>query len=108
MGKTFAEVNNTTIKILVDMMNAAVKGYNEEIIRIQSYMIESQSSGKAASWTAKDLGNVSDNIKAACQLVCDMTATLDTIALGAKDIQVDGDQIKIDGYKTPGVSPDTT
>jgi hydroxyethylthiazole kinase-like sugar kinase family protein len=108
MGKTFEQVNNTTIKVLCDMMDAAMKGYCEEIIRIKSYMIESQSSGKAASWTAKDLGNVADNIKSACSFVGDMTTAMDVVASGAKDIQVDGDQIAIDGYKVNGVSSDTT
>lgn len=108
MGKTMEQVNNTTIKVLSDMMDAVMKGYNEELIRIKSYMIESQSSGKAASWTAKDLGNVVDNIKSACGFVKDMTVAMETVANGAKDIQVDGDQIAIDGYKNNGVSSDTT
>jgi hypothetical protein len=33
---------------------------------------------------------------------------METVANGAKDIQVDGDQIAIDGYKNNGVSSDTT
>ena len=108
MGKTMEQVNNTTIKVLSDMMDAAMKGYCEELIRIKSYMIESQSSGKAASWTAKDLGNVVDNVVAACSFVKDMTSAMNTVATGAKDIQVDGDQIAINGYKTNEVSSDTT
>jgi len=95
-------------RVLSDMMDAAMKGYCEELIRIKSYMIESQSSGKAASWTAKDLGNVVDNVVAACSFVKDMTSAMNTVATGAKDIQVDGDQIAINGYKTNEVSSDTT
>jgi hypothetical protein len=33
---------------------------------------------------------------------------METVAVGARDIQVDGDQIAIDGYKTNAVSSDTT
>ncbi len=108
MGKTLAEVNNTTIKVLVETMNAATKAFSEQIIRTQSYMIESQSSGLAAGWAIEDGEHVSKNLKAACSAVQTMTVAMLKIVQEAKGLQVDGDQLKIDGYKTNEVSPDTT
>ena len=53
MGKTLEQVNNTTIKVIVDVANATVKAFNEQIIRTESYMIESQSSGLASGRALK-------------------------------------------------------
>jgi phosphoglucomutase len=108
MGKTLAAVNNTTIKVLVDLMNAAVKAYNEQIVRTQSYMIESQSSGKSSGWTEEDGEHVIKNLKAACSAVKTMTASMEKVILEAGGMQVDGDQIAINGYVGNGVAPDTT
>ena len=108
MGKTYAQVNNTTIKVLVDMMNAAVKAFNEQIVRTESYMIESQSSGIAAGWVSEDGDHVVKNLAAACSAVETATAAMISIAEAAKNMQVDGDQVTIDGFKLNGVGPDTT
>lgn len=108
MGKTLSDVNNTTIKVLVDYMDATVKAFNEQIIRAQSYMIESQSSGKASGWTEEDGDHVVKNLKAACSAVKTSTEAMIMIANGALGMQVDGDQVAINGYKSAGVSPDTT
>ncbi|MCZ7406291.1 MAG: hypothetical protein O8C67_15375 [Candidatus Methanoperedens sp.] len=107
MGKTLDQVQNTTIKVLVDMMNTTLKGYNEEIIRAQSYMIESQSSGKAAGWTEEDGDHVKKNLEAACSAVTTLTKAMISVVDEAKGMQVDGDQIAINGYNTAGTSPDT-
>ena len=108
MGKTYAQVNNTTIKVLVDMMNAAVKAFNEQIVRTESYMIESQSSGIAAGWVSEDGDHVVKNLKAARDAVDVTTEAAISFAEGARNMQVDGDQVSIDGFKLAGVSPDTT
>jgi len=107
MGKTLADVNNTTIKVLVELMNASVKAYNEQIVRTQSYMIESQSSGKASGWTEEDGEHVVKNITAACNAVATMTRSMAKVVNEAGGMQVDGDQVSINGYKSAGVSPDT-
>ena len=107
MGKTLADVNNTTIKVLVDMMNATIKAFNEQIIRTQSYMIESQSSGLASGWAIEDGDHVVKNLKAACQAVQTATGAMVSVTDMAAGMQVDGDQIAINGYKDSGVSPDT-
>jgi len=78
------------------------------MIRIQSYMIESQSAGKAAGWTEEDGDHVVKNMRAACKAVSDATEAMVGIARGAGGIQVDGDQLAINGYKLNGVDPDTT
>ena len=103
-----SEVNNTTIKVLIEMMNAAVKAFSEQIIRTQSYMIESQSSGLAAGWAIEDGDHVAKNLRAACEAVRSMTGAMIKVTDEASGMQVDGDQLKIDGYKTNNVSPDTT
>jgi hypothetical protein len=108
MGKTLAEVNNTTIKVLVDMMNAVIKGYSEQMVRAQSYMIESQSSGKASGWTEEDGDHVKKNMIAACAAVRTATNAMIQVVENARGMQVDGDQVAIDGFKGSGVSPDTT
>ncbi len=108
MGKKLEEVNNTTIKVLVDMMNASIKAYSEQIIRTQSYMIESQSSGMAAAWAEEDGQHVIKNLKAACIAVKTQTESMINVVNEAKGMQVDGDQLNIDGYKGNGVSPNTT
>lgn len=108
MGKTLADVNNTTIKVLVDMMNATVKAANEQITRAQSYMIESQSSGLAAGWAIEDGEHVVKNLKSTCSAFVAATNAMISIAEKAEGMQVDGDQVAIDGYKSAGVSPDTT
>ena len=107
MGKTLADVNNTTIKVLVDMMNATIKAFNEQIIRTQSYMIESQSSGLASGWAIEDGDHVVKNLKAACKAVATATDAMVGVTENAAGMQVDGDQIAINGYKDSGVSPDT-
>lgn len=107
MGKTLQDVNNTTIKVLVEMMNAAVKAFNEQVIRTQSYMIESQSSGKASGWTEEDGEHVKKNVNAACKAVATMTQAMCDVVDKAGGMQVDGDQIAINGYKSAEVSPDT-
>jgi hypothetical protein len=108
MGKTLADVNNTTIKVLVDTMNAAVKAFNEQIVRAQSYMIESQSSGLAAGWAIEDGEHVKKNLKAACGAVAAATEAMLVIVNGASGMQVDADEVAINGYKLAGTSPDTT
>lgn len=108
MGKTYADVSNSTIKVLTDMGNAAVKQYNEMMVRLQSYMIESQSSGKAAGWTEEDGDHVIKNLTATCESVKTITGAMISVAKNAGGIQVDGDQLAIDGYTLPGTSPDTT
>jgi ElaB/YqjD/DUF883 family membrane-anchored ribosome-binding protein len=108
LGKTYEEVSNTTIKVLKEMGDAAVKQYNEMMIRLQSYMIESQSSGKAAGWTEEDGDHVMKNLRAACKAVADATEAMLIVAKNAGGIQVDGDQLMIDGYKLNDASPDTT
>lgn len=107
MGKTLEQVNNTTIKVLVDVMNATIKAFNEQIIRTQSYMIESQSSGLASGWAIEDGEHVVKNLKAACKAVQTATESMIGITEKASGMQVDGDQIAINGYKDSGVSPDT-
>ena len=107
MGKTLAEVNNTTIKVLVDMMNAAVKAFNEQIVRSQSYMIESQSSGLASGWAIEDGEHVVKNLKSACAAVRVATEAMVLVTESAQGMQVDADELTIDGYKLNGVSPDT-
>ncbi len=108
MGKTYAEVNNTTIKVLKEMMDAAVKAFSEQIVRTQSYMIESQSSGLAAGWAIEDGDHVEKNLKAACKAVQIATGAMLSVVENADGMQVDGDQLKINGYALNGVSPDTT
>lgn len=108
MGKTLEQVNNTTIKVIVDVANATVKAFNEQIIRTESYMIESQSSGLASGWAIEDGEHVVKNLKAARKAVDDATDAMIGIVEGASGMQVDGDQVAIDGYKGNGVSPDTT
>ena len=108
MGKTLEQVNNTTIKVLVDTMNAAMKAFNEQIKRTQSYMIESQSSGIGAGWVAEDGDHVAKNLKAACCAVETATGAMISITEAAKTMQVDGDQVTLNGYVDNGVSPDTT
>jgi len=71
-------------------------------------MIESQSSGKAAGWTEEDGDHVVKNLRAACSAVQAATDAMVTVAEKAGGIQVDGDQLAIDGYKLAGPSPDTT
>ena len=108
MGKTLAEVNNTTIKVLVDMMNATVKAFNEQIVRTESYMIESQSSGLASGWAIEDGEHVAKNLIAACAAVSTATVAMCSIVKDAQGMQVDGDQIAINGFKLNGIGPDTT
>jgi len=108
MGKTLEEVNNTTIKVIVDMSNSALKAFNEQIIRMQSYMIESQSSGKASGWTEEDGEHVIKNLKSACNAVITMTEAMSKVVENATGMQVDGDQIAINGYTNAGSSPNTT
>jgi hypothetical protein len=108
MGKTLADVDNTTIKVLVDMMNAAAKAFNEQMIRTQSYMIESQSSGLAAGWASEDGVHVLKNIGSAADAVKAIVESMACVIDGAKTMQVDGDQIAIDGYSAPPTSPNTT
>ncbi|MCK9568972.1 hypothetical protein M0R72_08530 [Candidatus Pacearchaeota archaeon] len=108
MGKTLATVNNTTIKVLVDMMTAATKAFNEQIVRAQSYMIESQSSGLAAGWAIEDGEHVAKNLNAASKAVDAATKAMITVVEMADGMQVDGDQVAINGYVGSGVSPDTT
>ena len=108
MGKTLAEVNNTTIKVLVDMMNASVKAFNEQIVRTESYMIESQSSGLASGWAIEDGQHVEKNLLAACKAVQTATKAMIGIVKDAEGMQVDGDQIRINGFQLNGVNPDTT
>lgn len=108
MGKTYADVSNSTIKVLKEMGDAAVKQYNEMMVRLQSYMIESQSSGKAAGWTEEDGEHVVKNLNAACGAVKAATEAMIIVAQKAGGIQVDGDQLALDGYKLAGPSPDTT
>lgn len=107
MGKTLETVNNTTIKVLVDMMNATVKAFNEQVVRAQSYMIESQSSGLAAGWAIEDGEHVKKNLMSACGAVSAATEAMIMVVEKANGMQVDGDQVAIDGYKSAGVSPDT-
>jgi hypothetical protein len=108
MGKTLAQVNNTTIKVIVDMANATNKAFNEQIVRTESYMIESQSSGLASGWAIEDGDHVIKNLKAACKAVQDATTAMIGVVEGAQGMQVDGDQVAINGYAGNGVSPDTT
>jgi hypothetical protein len=108
MGKTLADVDNTTIKVLVDLMNAASKAFNEQMIRTQSYMIESQSSGLAAGWASEDGDHVLKNITASAEAVKAAVNAMSRIVEGAQTMQVDGDQIAIDGYSAPPTSPNTT
>lgn len=108
MGKTLEQVNNTTIKVLVDTMNATMKAFNEQIKRTQSYMIESQSSGLAAGWVAEDGDHVVKNLMAARCAVETATDAMVSITEAAKNMQVDGDQVTLNGYVDNGVSPDTT
>jgi hypothetical protein len=108
MGKTLADVKNTTIKVVVDVQNAMLKAVNEQVVRAQSYMIESQSSGLASGWAIEDGDHVKKNLKAACKAVQDATEAMIGIVEGAQGMQVDGDQVAIDGYKNAGTSPDTT
>jgi hypothetical protein len=108
MGKTLEEVNNTTIKVLVDMMNAATKAVNEQITRAQSYMIESQSSGLAAGWAIEDGDHVIKNLRSACVAFTAATEAMIAVTEKAEGMQVDGDQVAINGYKSAGVSPNTT
>ena len=107
MGKTYADVNNTTIKVLKDMMDAAVKAFSEQIVRTESYMIESQSSGLASGWAIEDGDHVGKNLKAARAAVDTATAAMLMVVEQAEGMQVDGDQIAINGYKLNGVGPDT-
>ena len=88
-------------------MNAAVKAYNEQIVRTESYMIESQSSGLAAGWAIEDGEHVAKNLRAACAAITTMTDAMTRVVSEAKGMQVDGDQLVIDGYKGNGVLPDT-
>jgi len=107
MVQKYEDVINTTVKILKEMSDAAMKGFCEEIIRIQSYMIESQSAAISAGWVGEDGEHVIKNLETACKAVHDMTAAMITVAKNAGNLQVDGDQLKIDGYKLNEVSPDT-
>lgn len=108
MGKTMEQVNNTTIKVLVDTMNATIKAFNEQILRTESYMIESQSSGLAAGWVAEDGDHVVKNLNAARSAVDTATDAMIAITEAARNMQVDGDQVTLNGYVGNGVSPDTT
>lgn len=108
MVKKLEEVINSTVKALVDMSNAAMKQFNEQIIRTQSYMIESQSAAISSGWVGEDGEHVVKNLVVACKAVQDMTAAMLQVAKNAGNLQVDGDQLLIDGYKLNEVSPDTT
>jgi len=89
-------------------MNAAAKAFNEQMIRTQSYMIESQSSGLAAGWASEDGVHVLKNIGSAADAVKAIVESMACVIDGAKTMQVDGDQIAIDGYSAPPTSPNTT
>jgi hypothetical protein len=90
------------------MMNAAVKAFNEQVIRAQSYMIESQSSGLASGWAIEDGDHVVKNLESACSGVAAATKAMIGVAKDAKGMQVDGDQVAINGYVAAPTSPDTT
>ena len=107
MGKIYDEVVNTTIKQLKEMGDAAVKGAAEQMVRLQSYMIESQSAPKASGWTEEDGDHVIKNLMATRQAFDSMIDVMVKITSDAKGMQVDGDQLAINGYKLNGVGPDT-
>ena len=71
-------------------------------------MIESQSSGIGAGWVAEYCDHVIKNLKAACCAVETATGAMISITEAAKTMQVDGDQVTLNGYVDNGVSPDTT
>lgn len=108
MGKSVSDVNNTTIKVLIDYMNAAAKAVNEQIIRTESYMVESQSSGIASGWVSEDGEHVVKNLRTTLGAFDASVKAMIDFALASKNMQVDGDQIGINGYVDNGVSPDTT
>ena len=107
MGKIYCDVVNTTIKVLKEMGDATVKAAAEQMIRLQSYMIESQSAPKAAGWTEEDGDHVIKNLKALKQMLDTNVDVMIKVTQDASGMQVDGDQLAIDGYKLSGVSPDT-
>lgn len=67
-----------------------------------------ESYGMAAGWAIEDGEHVAKNLKAACQAVRSATEAMVIVAENATGMQVDGDQVAIDGYKSAGVAPDTT
>ena len=107
MGKIYGDVVNTTIKVLKEMGDATVKAAAEQMIRLQSYMIEYQSAPKAAGWTEEDGDHVVKNLKALKQMLDTNVDVMIKVTQDASGMQVDGDQLAIDGYKLSGVSPDT-
>ena len=55
----------------------------------------------------EDGDHVVKNLKAACKAVATATDAMVGVTENAAGMQVDGDQIAINGYKDSGVSPDT-
>lgn len=107
MSKKMEEVVNTTIKQLKEIGDSALKGSAEQMVRLQSYMIESQSAPKASGWTEEDGDHVIKNLTSLKGNFDTMIDIMIKVTESAMGMQVDGDQLAINGYKLNGVDPDT-